>query len=88
MSSTVELVAADGTVYVAEPVGAWVPPEGFTPSLDDPADWDRSGVFYDDEPRPAGSVPLYRLTPARTSHRTERRPGGSDLHQFPEAVAR
>lgn len=41
---------ANGTLYLAEHAGAW-----------DSAIGDRSGVYYEDEARPADAVPLYRL---------------------------
>jgi hypothetical protein len=59
---SIYLTDANGTVYLAEPAGCWDPPDDFEPGVDDPDDWDRSGVFYDDEERPDGSVELYRLT--------------------------
>jgi hypothetical protein len=46
-----------------EDAGVYDPPEGWTfdPEEDD-EDWDRSGVFYEDERRPAGSVPLVKIS--------------------------
>ena len=40
---------------------AYDPPDGFVPGFDDPREWDRSGVFYDDEDRPEGCIPLVRV---------------------------
>lgn len=33
----------------------------WTRDSDDPKDWDRSGVFYSDEDRPEGCIPLVRV---------------------------
>lgn len=47
-----------------EAAGCYDLPPGWVPDIDDPLadEWDRSGVFYEDEDRPKDCVPLYRIT--------------------------
>jgi hypothetical protein len=73
----IRLQDANGTVYLAEPSGAFDPPDGYEwdPGDEDhegdPKDWDRSGVFYGDESRPEGSIELYRLTVEAPGRKTD-----------------
>lgn len=46
------LTDAGGTVYLLEPAGAWDHPDYEV----------RTEVYYEDETRPEGAIPLYRLT--------------------------
>jgi hypothetical protein len=51
-----------------EPSGAYDPPPDFDPDdheFDSDREWNRSGVFYEDESRPPGCVPLYRVADER-----------------------
>ena len=56
---------ADGwRIVKTEDAGAYDPPDGFDPGDEENTgtDWDRSGVFYEDENRPEGCVPLVKVT--------------------------
>jgi hypothetical protein len=57
----VRLTADDGTVYEAEPDGSFWSDSS-----------DRSGVFYEDDDRPADAEPLYRLRVANDRQRLRR----------------
>lgn len=55
------LHAAGWRIVKTGATSAFDPPDDWVPGLDDPPGWDRSGVFYDDDDRPDGCVPLYRI---------------------------
>lgn len=62
VASTLHLHDDRGNVYLAEFAAAW----------DGPADDPRPAVYYEDESRPAGARPLYRLTVTDTPGRRAR----------------
>jgi hypothetical protein len=56
MTDRLILTDARGVVYEAVFADCWDP-------ADDDPDRCRETVYYEDEERPVGAVPLYRLTP-------------------------
>lgn len=61
--------------------GVYATPPGWEPDRDDPEDWDRSGVFYEDDfSRPDEAQPLYRLV-LPTEETTVTEACGRPLHK-------